>query len=120
ILELYLNRIFFGLSFYGVQAASRGYFGKDVRELTVEESATICGLIKSPNNINPIRHPQRALKERNHVLDRMVEEGVLASGEAGKLKAKPMVIAAQNSDPRLSYIFDAVRTEVMNLVGEER
>ncbi|MDP1590722.1 MAG: biosynthetic peptidoglycan transglycosylase, partial [Prosthecobacter sp.] len=45
ILELYLNRIFFGLNFYGVQAAARGYFGKDVQELTIEESATICGLI---------------------------------------------------------------------------
>ena len=120
ILELYLNRIFFGLNFYGVQAASRGYFGKDVRELTIEESATICGLIKSPNNINPLRHPQRALKERNHVLDRMVQESLLASDEAERLKLKPMATAPQNSDPRLSYIFDAVRTEVMNLVGEER
>ncbi|OYW28536.1 MAG: hypothetical protein B7Z47_05715 [Chthoniobacter sp. 12-60-6] len=77
ILELYLNRIFFGVNFYGVQAAARGYFGKDVKELTIEEAATIVGLIKSPNNIQPIKHPQRAMKERNYVLERMSIEGTI-------------------------------------------
>jgi membrane peptidoglycan carboxypeptidase len=120
ILEMYLNRIFFGANFYGVQAAAQGYFGKDVKELSIEESATICGLIKSPNNIQPLKNPQRALKERNHVLDRMVDEDKLSREEAEKLKLKPMATAPQSSDPRLSYIFDAVRHEVMNLVGEER
>lgn len=120
ILELYLNRIFFGLNFYGVQAAANGYFGKDVKDLTVEESATIVGLIKSPNNIQPLRHPQRALKERNYVLERMAIEGTLTHEEATKLKNKPLVTAPQTSDPRLSYVFDAVRREVVDIVGEER
>jgi len=120
ILELYLNRIFFGLNFYGVQAAARGYFGKDVKELTIEESATIVGLIKSPNNIQPLRHPQRALKERNYVIDRMTTEGTLTLVDAAKIKNRPLVTAPQSSDPRLSYVFDAVRREVMDLVGEER
>lgn len=120
ILELYLNRIFFGANFYGVQAAARGYFGKDVKELTIEESATIAGLIKSPNNIQPVKHPQRALKERNYVLDRMVAEGTLTVGDAEKLKLKPLITAPQSSDPRLSYVFDAVKREVVDLVGEER
>ena len=120
ILELYLNRIFFGANFYGVQAAAQGYFGKDVKDLNIEESATICALIKSPNNIQPLRHPERALKERNHVFDRMAQENTLTSEEAARLKLKPMVTAPQSSDPRLSYVFDAVRQEVMNLVGDER
>lgn len=120
ILELYLNRIFFGANFYGVQSAAKGYFGKDVKDLSIEESATICGLIKSPNNIQPLKHPQRAMKERNYVLERMVEEGTLSREEANKLKQKPMSTAPQSSDPRLSYYFDTVREEVMNLVGEER
>lgn len=120
ILELYLNRIFFGANFYGVQAAARGYFGKDVKELTIEESATICGLIKSPNNIQPIKHPQRALKERNYVLERMSIEGTLTAEDAEKLKKKPLITAPQSSDPRLSYVFDAVRREVVDLVGEDR
>ncbi len=120
ILELYLNRIFFGANFYGVQAAARGYFGKDVKELTIEESATIVGLIKSPNNIQPVKHPQRALKERNYVLDRMAIEGTLTEEDAGKLKNKPLITAPQSTDPRLSYVFDAVRREVVDLVGEDR
>jgi len=120
ILELYLNRIFFGANFYGVQAAARGYFGKDVKELTIEESATIVGLIKSPNNIQPIKNPQRALKERNYVLERMATEGTLTPEDAEKIKLKPLVTAPQSSDPRLSYVFDAVRREVVDLVGEDR
>ena len=120
ILELYLNRIFFGVNFYGVQAAARGYFGKDVKELSIEEAATIVGLIKSPNNIQPIKHPQRAMKERNYVLERMSIEGTLTRDEAAKLKRKPLVTAPQSTDPRLSYVFDAVRREVVDLVGEER
>ena len=120
ILELYLNRIFFGVNFYGVQAAARGYFGKDVKELSIEESATIVGLIKSPNNIQPIKHPQRAMKERNYVLERMSIEGTLTKDEAAKLKKRPLVTAPQSTDPRLSYVFDSVRREVVDLVGEER
>ncbi|GAA5147471.1 penicillin-binding protein 1A [Prosthecobacter algae] len=120
ILELYLNRIFFGKNFYGIQAAAQGYFGKDAKDLTIEECATIAGLIKSPNNIEPIRHPERAIKERNYVLERMVLEGSLERDDAERLKLKPMVTTPQSSDPRLSYVFDEVRQEVVALVGEER
>ncbi|MDZ4290155.1 MAG: transglycosylase domain-containing protein, partial [Prosthecobacter sp.] len=120
ILEMYLNRIFFGANFYGIQAAARGYFGKDAKELTLNESATIAGLIKSPNNIQPLKHPERATKERNYVLDRMVIEGTLTKDEAQRLKALPIVTIAQVSDPRLSYVFDEIRQEVIALVGEER
>ncbi len=120
ILELYLNRIFFGKNFYGIQAASLGYFGKDAKDLTIDEAATIAGLIKSPNNIEPIKHPERAMKERNYVLERMVIEGTLERDAAERLKLKPMVTTPQTSDPRLSYVFDEVRQEVVSLVGEER
>lgn len=120
ILELYLNRIFFGKNFYGIQAASLGYFGKDAKDLTLDESATIAGLIKSPNNIEPIGNPERAVKERNYVLERMVIEGSLSRGEAERLKLKAMVTTPQTSDPRLSYVFDEVRQEVVSIVGEER
>jgi membrane peptidoglycan carboxypeptidase len=120
ILELYLNRIYFGGGFYGIQAASNGYFGKDVKEISIQEAATLCGLIKSPNNIQPLRHPQRALKERNAVLDRMVTEGYLGREKARDLKLTPLITAPQEGDQRLSYIFDEVRRMVVEQVGEER
>jgi membrane peptidoglycan carboxypeptidase len=120
ILELYLNRIYFGGGFYGIQAACNGYFGKDVKEISIQEAATLCGLIKSPNNIQPLRHPQRALKERNAVLDRMVTEGYLGREKARDLKLTPLITAPQEGDQRLSYIFDEVRRMVVEQVGEER
>jgi membrane peptidoglycan carboxypeptidase len=120
ILELYLNRIFFGKSFYGIQAAAQGYFGKDAKELTLPEAATLVGLIKSPNNIEPIRHRERAKKERDYVLDRMVIEKRLKREEAELAKMKPVVTVPQTSDPRLSHTFESVREEVAALLGEER
>ena len=120
ILELYLNRIYFGGGFYGIQAASQGYFGKDVKDISIQEAATLCGLIKSPNNIQPLRHPERALKERNNVLDRMVTEGYLSADKAAQLKRTPMVTAPQESDSRLSYLFDEVKRVIVEHVGEDR
>lgn len=120
VLEMYLNRIYFGGGFYGIQAAARGYFGKDVKDLTIEESATLCGLIKSPNKLSPLRHPEEAVLARNLVLDRMVEEGHLTEEEAAVLKGKPLITAAQAADPRLSHVFEEVRLEVMKIVGEEK
>lgn len=120
ILELYLNRIYFGGGFYGIQAACNGYFGKDVKEINIQEAATLCGLIKSPNNIQPLRNPKRSLKERNAVLDRMVVEGYLGKEKARELKLTPLITASQDGDRRLSYIFDEVRRIVVEQVGEER
>ena len=120
ILEMYLNRIYFGKGFYGIQAASRGYFDKDVSELNIEEAATLAGLIKSPNRLSPLNRPDESIKARNYVLDRMVVEGTLDEDEGRKLKSKPLVTAPQSGDPRLSYIFDTVRAETMDIVGEER
>jgi len=119
ILELYLNRIYFGAGFYGVQAAAQGYFGKDVSKLDVLESATICGIIKSPNNLQPLRYKERAKKARNHVLDRMKDEGVITAADHDMLIAKPVVTAPKEADPRLTYVYEEVRQEVVKIVGEE-
>lgn len=120
ILMLYLNRIFFGKNFHGIQAAARGYFGKDAKELNLWESATIAALIKSPNNIEPIRHPERAKKERDWVLERMVIENHLSRDDAEAAKLKPIITTPVAVNPQLSYAFDTVREEVVALLGEER
>lgn len=120
ILEMYLNKVYFGAGFHGIQAASRGYFGKDVKDLTIEESATLCGLIKSPNRLSPIRHPEASIVSRNMVLGRMVEEGHITREEHDKLVRLPMRTTAQAGNPQLTYIFEDVRQEVSRLVGEDR
>jgi len=119
ILELYLNRIYFGGGFYGIQAAATGYFGKNASELNVSESATICGIIKSPNNLQPLRFPERAANARNHVLNRMVEEGYLTKDERDTLSAKPVITADREDVIQENYVYEAVRQEAMRTIGSE-
>src|SRR3546814_59097 len=81
ILELYLNQIFLGRNAYGVQAASRAYFDKDVGELSLAEMAYLAVLPKAPNNYNPFRHHDRAMERRNWVLGQMAENGYITGAE---------------------------------------
>ena len=96
---MYLNKIYFGAGFYGVQAAARGYFGKDVKDLALEESATLSGLIKSPNRLSPIKHPEESIESRNMVLGRMLEEGHISREEHARLVKLPMITMAQAGGP---------------------
>src|SRR3546814_16618298 len=73
ILELYLNQIFLGRNAYGVQAASRAYFDKDVGELSLAELAYLAVLPKAPNNYNPFRPHDRAMERRTSALGSMAE-----------------------------------------------
>ncbi|MBX7207755.1 MAG: transglycosylase domain-containing protein [Verrucomicrobiaceae bacterium] len=121
ILEMYLNKIYFGAGYHGIQAAAQGYFGKDAKDLSVEESATLCGLIKSPNRLSPLKHPEASIESRNMVLGRMLEEGHISREQYIALKQKPMVTRSQSAtDSQLTYIYEDVRQTVMKLVGEGR
>ena len=81
ILELYLNQIFLGISAYGVESASRQYYSKSCRELTLGESATMAGLTRAPNVNNPIHNMDNALARRNIVLDQMLENEFITPEE---------------------------------------
>ena len=82
ILEMYLNQIYYGHGTYGVEAASRTYFGKSVKDLTIAECAMIASLPKAPNNYSPYRNPERARKRRNHVIRRMAEVSFITPEQA--------------------------------------
>ncbi len=71
ILEMYLNQIYYGHGSYGVEAASRTYFGKSVKEISIAECAMIASLPKAPNHYSPYKDPERARKRRNHTIRRM-------------------------------------------------
>src|SRR5262245_66673172 len=77
ILELYLNKIYFGDGLHGIEAASRGYFGKHASELSLEEAALLAGLVKSPSTYAPTVSPQRARNRRNVVLSAMLDTGAI-------------------------------------------
>lgn len=94
ILAMYLNTVPFGGVTYGIQAASRYYFGKDVRELTLSEAALLIGLLKGPTYYSPYKHPKRALARRNLVLDLMAEAGFLSSKEVEAAKKAPLGVGS--------------------------
>ena len=76
---MYLNQIYFGHGAYGIQAASKLYFNKDVSELTVEEGALLAALPKAPNSYSPILHPEKSIERRNVVLNAMQKAGYLSA-----------------------------------------
>lgn len=81
ILVYYLNRIYFGSGFYGIGSAAKGYFDKEVRDLTLEESALICGLIRSPSRFSPFANQQLAVEQRDRTLHRMHDSGRISFEE---------------------------------------
>jgi penicillin-binding protein 1A len=85
ILEMYLNQVYFGHGAYGVEAASRTYFGKSVSDLTVQESALLAGLPRAPSTYSPFERPDIARRRREVVLRRMVEFGVLKPADGTRL-----------------------------------
>ncbi len=90
ILELYLNKSFFGNRAYGVAAAAEYYYGKSLAELTLDEAATLASIPKFPSSGNPIVNPDRARIRRDYVLQRMAEEGFITDAQRVEAQAAPM------------------------------
>src|SRR5438477_10313750 len=92
IMELYLNRIYFGGGLYGAEAASRGYFGKPARDMTLSECATLAGLIKSPNRLSPWSDRNGSRDARNLALARMRDLGFISRERCEVAQAEEIVI----------------------------
>src|SRR6185436_2010342 len=93
IFTFYANQIYFGHGAYGVEAASRLYFGKAAKDLALEEAATIAGIIQGNARQSPFINPDAAMRRRNYALDRMAAEGFITAEVAAATKAKPIVVA---------------------------
>ncbi len=107
ILQLYLNEIYLGSGAYGVKAAAKRYFNKELSEITTGEAALLIGLIPSPGNYNPFANPERARARRNLVLQVMNEQGYLSDEDLEKAKAEPLPekeTAAEGDKPALYFI----------------
>lgn len=112
ILEAYLNQINLGRGWFGVDAASRHYFGHPASRMTLAEAATIAGLPKSQPYYDPVAHPERARERRNLILQKMVEQGYITQELADKTKLEPMVTAPNGGMSAPSgYFVDAVRQQ---------
>ncbi len=121
ILELYLNKIYFGGGLYGVEAAARGYFGKSASQLDVGEAAMLAGLIKSPNNLSPWSDRMAAIRERDVVLRRMLELGMIKKTEFEAAKASEPAVKSRRRLQAAgeTYAMDYIRQRVIAEVGFE-
>jgi penicillin-binding protein 1B len=123
IFELYANEISLGqqgsFAINGFGEAAQAYFGKDVRQLNLQECALLAGLIQSPSRLNPYRHPARAMARRNVVLDSMVETGAITKEQAETAKASPLKLATQSVDANEApYFVDLVRDQIVQKLGD--
>lgn len=121
ILELYANQVNIGHGAYGVEAASRLYFGKHARDLTLPEAATIAGMIRRPMYYSPIRHPNHAVARRNHVLRRMLESEKISEAEYEQARKAPLVLGTFKEDiPQVgSYFSEQVRQYIVRNYSNE-
>src|SRR5947209_9913976 len=121
ILELYMNRIYFGTGCYGVETASQAYFGKDASKLNLSEAALLAGLIRSPNRFSPLRNPEGAAAQRNTVLDRMVELKKVSPVDAEAAKQTRV-----NTHPKRqlqvqeNYAMDAVQRDLNVILTQDQ
>jgi penicillin-binding protein 1A len=122
ILELYLNKVYFGDGLYGVEAASRGYFAKHTADLTLAEAATIAGLVKSPSSYAPTVSRERATARRNLVLAQMVDAGFIDAATRDAAKNEPLRIkdGLRSDEPYGLYFKEQVRRELVDRFGWQR
>lgn len=121
ILELYINRIYFGAGCYGVETASQAYFGKNASKLNLSEAALLSGLIRSPNRFSPLKNPEGAAAQRDAVLDRMRELKMISPAQAADAK-----LVKINTHPKRmlqiqeNYAMDAVQRDLNLLLTQDQ
>jgi penicillin-binding protein 1B len=122
ILEAYLNEIYLGqrgsTAIHGVGEAARFYFGRNVRSLTLPESASIAAIIKSPNGLSPHADPERTRKRRDLVLELMREQGRIDDTALASAQAEPLRVAKVTPEPREArYFLDALQRQLPDFYG---
>jgi penicillin-binding protein 1A len=122
ILELYLNKVYFGNGLYGAEAASLGYFGKHASELDVPEAALLAGLVKAPSNYAPTVDLNRAVARRAVVLAQMRDMGAVDEATYQQAKASKVVLndALRREEPYGRFFKEHVRRELIARFGEQR
>jgi len=117
ILELYLNRVYFGSGAYGVEAATQRYFGKPAREVRVAEAAMLAGLVKSPSRLAPSRNPDGAERRARAVLAAMTELGFVTETMAKAALAQPARAVKLAGTGSVNYVADWIMDVLDDLVG---
>ncbi|MDE5685988.1 MAG: penicillin-binding protein, partial [Paramuribaculum sp.] len=112
IIKMYLNQFDFLYNAVGIRSAAQVYFGKEPKDLNVEEAALLVGMVKNPSIYNPLRNPERARDRRNVVFDQMVKAGFLTQSEAASLKQQPVEVdfhRVDHKDGIAPYVREQIR-----------
>lgn len=104
LLEFYLNNIYFGNGYYGIQAASKGYFGTDVSGLSLSQIAYLCAIPNNPTLYDPYDNPENTLGRRDRILNQMAEDGKITSGMALEAKSEQVVPIPTKQQTRYDYV----------------
>lgn len=118
ILELYLNRVYFGSGAYGVEAAAQKYFGKSARNVSLSEAAMLAGLVKSPSRLAPNRNPEGAEKRAQIVLNAMADVKFITNAQAKAAIEKPSYAVRPVGAGTINYVADWIGEVLDDLVGQ--
>jgi penicillin-binding protein 1A len=118
VLELYLNRVYFGAGAYGIEAASQRYFGKPAQQLTLGESALLAGMMKGPSRYSPVAATDRAARRATIVLDAMVDQHFITPTQRDEAFRTKVRVNPVLANQRAQYFTDWVDDQVRRLVGE--
>jgi penicillin-binding protein 1A len=120
ILEIYLNLVYFGNGAYGAESAAQTYFGKSAKDLNLEESALLAGILPAPELYNPYKNMERAKEMRNIVLEKLYKEGYISEKEYKKALNSPIKLAQQKKAQFLApYFFNYVVKELVKKFGKD-
>ncbi len=117
ILELYLNRVYFGSGAYGVEAASRRYFGHGANQVTLPEAAILAGLMKAPTKLAPNRNPDGAAERATQVITAMAQEGHITEAMAKSALSRPAQVFRDPGAGSINYVADYVMDVLDDTVG---
>jgi penicillin-binding protein 1A len=120
IMEMYLNRVYFGGGLYGAEAAARGYFGVSAADLTASQAAVLAGLLKSPNSLSPWTNVEASKANRDVVLRQMRDLGVLDATAYREALAEPLSVRQRPEPVRQSYALDYIRQQAIASLGYDR
>ncbi len=118
ILQLYLNRVYFGAGAYGIEKAARKFFGKSAKDISLSEAAILAAVLKAPSSLNPLRHPERAAARANEVIKDMIENGFITQADAEKAARNATQVRADDYRPATNYIMDWVKDQLPDLIGK--
>ena len=117
ILQLYLNRVYYGAGAIGVEKAAQKYFRKSARDVALSEAAILAAVLKAPANYNPINHPDEARARAREVVKDMVEAGFITAREADRAAKAPAAVRPVDYVPSTQYIVDWIADQIPQLVG---